>query len=455
LFDGKAEGDRRRLTDMKWTKPLAVVAAGLLMLLNPMPAGAHDEVPPQPPIGPEPVTTPNMRQLAHVNPGPTTNGDVYGFGRHAYLASWIGAGCRSAGIRVYDLTQPTNPVHVSTFADKASEPDLAGTWTEKVIVQRVDTDSFHGDLAVVTFQTCVRFDDVSFRGFALYDVTDPARPRPLARYSAPNTRGSHEIWLGAHAGKAYVYTAILRSEWTSSPTYDRATNTATVPGRADFRIVDVSNPWHMVDVAEWGAWRELGVVPVGNPANPNAGFQSFTHSVRVDERLTTAYLSNWDLGTIILDITSPARPTYVGRTQPHQGATHSSDVDPASKVLVETHETLGGLPAIYDISNPANPVELSHVDIPGSGEDTVHDPKLRGSNLLFSWYSKGIIAVDVAHKDHPRVVGQFFPTDAAPNPDFCNFEGGCSEMWGVFALGDLILASDMNNGLYVLKLTGP
>lgn len=440
---------------MKWTKSLMVLTVGLLVMASPMPASAHDEVPTHPPLGPTPVTTPNMRLLAHVNPGPTANGDVYGFGRHAYLASWIGAGCLSAGIRVYDLTRPTNPVQVSTFADKVSEPDLAGTWTEKVIVQRVDTPWFHGDVAVVSFQTCARSDNVSFRGFALYDVSNPRRPKPLARYSAPNTRGSHEIWLGAHGGKAYVYTAILRSEWTSSPTYDPATNTATVPGRADFRIVEVTNPRHPVDVAEWGPWRELGVVPVGNPANPNAGFQSFTHSVRVDERLTTAYLSNWDLGTIILDISRPDRPRFVGRTQPHQGATHSSDVDQDRKILVETHETLGGLPAIYDISNPANPVELSHVDIPGSAEDSVHDPKLRGSHLLFSWYSKGIIAVSLKHKDHPHVIGQFFPTDATPNPDFCDFEGGCSEMWGVFQLGDLILASDMNNGLYVLKLTGP
>lgn len=62
--------------------------------------------------------------------------------------------------------------------------------------------------------------------------------------------------------------------------------------------------------------------------------------------------------------------------------------------------------------------------------------------------------MSLKHKDHPHVIGQFFPTDATPNPDFCDFEGGCSEMWGVFQLGDLILASDMNNGLYVLKLTG-
>jgi len=74
-------------------------------------------------------------------------------------------------------------------------------------------------------------------------------------------------------------------------------------------------------------------------------------------------------------------------------------VDRDRKILVETHKPLGGLPVIYDISDPANPVELSHVDIPGSAEDSVHDPKLRGSRLLFSWYSKEIIAVSLRKKE--------------------------------------------------------
>lgn len=431
---------------------LVTLAASTLALAGmTAPASAHDETP-HPPTGGAPATTPNMHLLGHINPGPVTNADVYGFGRYAYLASWVGNTCQSSGIRVYDLANPAQPALVSTFGDRASEPDLAGTWTEKVIVQRVDTARFQGDLAVVTFQTCDRNDDTTFRGFALYDVTHPAHPVPLARYAAPGTRGSHEIALGSHGGKAYVYTAILRSEWTSSPTYDKGTNTATTPGRADFRIVDVADPRHPVDVSEWGAWRAMGVVPVENPAQPYAGFQSFTHSVRVNEQLTRAYLSNWDLGTVILDIADPQHPRYLGRTTPEQGATHSSAIDPSGRLLIETHETLGGIPMIYDISDPANPQELSHVHKEGSEETSVHDPKLRAGRAYFSWYEHGVVVADVSRPRSPQVIGTYMPTDMTPNPDFCDFEGGCVEVWGVFVLGDLILASDMNSGLYVLRI---
>ena len=58
-----------------------------------------------------------LEVIGHANPGPTYNADVYAHKGHAYLASRVGAACLSAGVRVYDLADPTAPAHVSTFAD--------------------------------------------------------------------------------------------------------------------------------------------------------------------------------------------------------------------------------------------------------------------------------------------------------------------------------------------------
>lgn len=146
----------------------------------------------------------------------------------------------------------------------------------------------------------------------------PPRSGPTA---LPQRNRQPSRKLGAHAGRAYVYAAVLRSEWTSSPTYDPATNTATTPGRADFRIVDVADPAH--------------------------------------------------------------------------------------------------------------PVELFDLEIPGSEENSVHDPKLRGDTAVFSWYALGVVVADLSHPGHPHVIAQFVPDDATPNPEYCDFEGGCSEIWGV------------------------
>lgn len=378
----------------------------------------------------------NVEVLAHVYSGPGTYADVYAHKGHAYLGTWVGRGCLSRGVLVYNLSDPRNPRHVSTFADAASNPSLRRTWTEKVIVQHVSTPSFTGDLAVVTFQTCSgtadRLNPAIFRGFGLYDVTDPANPRQLALYATEPgvNRGSHEIWLEATEDRAYVYTAVISSE-------DR-----TNGEKADFRIVDVSDPTAPVQVGQWGAQADLG-----HPADPN----EFVHSVITDEEATRAYLSYWNLGTVILDITDPAHPVYLGRTTGETRASHSAAVARGGTLLIETHERLTGVPTFYDISNPAAPVKLSDFVIDGYENDTVHDPRIKGGTTAFSWYSFGVQIADTTKPAAPKLIASFVPEHNVVNPDFfCSTP--CSEVWGTYWHRSYLLASDMNSGLWVFRL---
>jgi hypothetical protein len=378
----------------------------------------------------------NVEVLAHVYPGPGTNADVYAHQGYAYLASWVGRGCLSKGIRVYDLQNPRALAHVSTFADVASDPSLVRTWTEKVIVKHVNTQAFSGDLAVVSFQTCSgtadRLNPAIFRGFGLYDVTKPAQPRKLALYATEPglNRGSHEIWLEAAGGRAYVYTAVIESE-------DR-----TGGAKADFRIIDASNPSAPVQVGQWGAIADLGRAP--SPAE-------FVHSVITNDQATRAYLSYWNLGTVILDISNPSAPVYLGRTT-NAPATHSAAIARGDDLLIETHETSAGVPTLYDISNPADPVKLADFVIDGYQADTVHDPKIQGGKAYFSWYSFGVVVADISRPAAPQFVAQFVPEHDVVNPDFfCTTP--CTEIWGVFVDRNYVLASDMNSGLWVFRVT--
>ncbi len=381
----------------------------------------------------------NVEVLAHVYPGPGTNADVYAHRGHAYLASWVGRGCLSTGVRVYDLQDPRSPRHVSTFADAASDPMVVRTWTEKVIVKHVATPAFSGDLAVVSFQTCSgtadRLNPAIFRGFGLYDVSDPANPVKLALYATEPglNRGSHEIWLESVGNRAYVYTAVINSE-------DR-----TAGALADFRIIDVTDPRAPVHVGQWGA-----VADLGRPADPN----EFVHSVITNDQGTLAYLSYWDLGTVILDITNPAAPVYLGRTSFLPGETgnaHSAAIARGGSLLVETHETLAGIPTFWDISDPTAPVRLGQFVVDGYQFDTVHDPKVQGGTAYFSWYSLGVLLADTSRPENPRFMAQFVPEHSVVNPDFfCSTP--CTEIWGVFADRNYILASDMNSGLWVFRV---
>lgn len=391
-----------------------------------------------------------LQKIAHVHPE-GYSGDVFGHLGYAYLSSWHGPQCDAVGVRVFDVRTPSKPQRVSTFADEQSQPKVHGTWTEKTIAQHVATDDFSGELAVVSFQSC---GGKNFQGFGLYDVTNPARPRELSLVEL-TPRGSHEIWLQAKGNSAYVYTAIPRSELISAPDYDFQTQRATKPGEPDFRIFDVSDPTHPVQVGEWGAWKQLGIKPWEGrgrfPAN-------FVHSVITNPSATRAYLSYWDLGTVILDIGDPSHPRYLGRTPASdlEGDAHSAALTKNGKVLIETHETSNGYPTLFDISKPTKPKKLSNFRLPGVATadnftSGVHDPKILGNRAYFSWYSRGVVVADITNPRKPKRLAQFLPPKTADaGAALC--QSACGLVWGVYATKNYVLASDMLSGLWILKL---
>src|SRR3989442_6289924 len=222
-----------------------------------------------------PAGAPRIRPLGHVNRRGGYTGDVFVHKGFAYLSSWHGSNCPSQGVRVYAVSKPSRPRHVSTFADGTSDLAVRGTWTEKTIVQHAATPSFSGELAAVSFQNCPGTN--SYRGFGLYDVSNPAAPTLLSLVRT-DPGGSHEIWLQTVRHRAYVYTAIPVAEF---------------PGRAPtpgFRIFDATDPRHPAEIGSWVA-----------PDSRKAGRQPvFGHTVPVHPPACRASHSYVDLCTGLL-----------------------------------------------------------------------------------------------------------------------------------------------------------
>jgi hypothetical protein len=383
---------------------------------------------------------PRLRVLAHVDPGGGYSADVVGERHFAYLSSRKGVGddCPAQGVRVYDLSNPRLPRRISTFAR------IPGTWTEKTIIRRVRTASFDGMLAVTSMQAC----GTGFGGFGVYDVTRPGKPRQLALVRT-EPRGSHEIWLAVARGRAWVYTAEAAAEF------------AVATGAFGFHIYDVSNPRTPVEVGGWSACRELQEC---TPLTPEPGNDSrvLVHSVITNAAATRAYLSYWDLGTLILDISDPASPRYLGRTAKGQGNAHSAWLAPGERILVETHELPHGRPVIWNVADPARPVRLATVRLPGklrpggdytglSLGDSVHDPKVAGRYAYFSWYGQGVALFDLKNPRKPRYLTRFRPPPAPDRHGLLCPAASCTAVWGVFPMAKYVLASDMGSGLWVLS----
>ena len=423
----------RRLVPAAW---LALVAAAVVA--SGAPSGTQR-------------TQARLQLLGQVNPGGGYSGDVVGERHYAYLSSHKGrTDCPAQGVRVYDLSSPRRPRRISTFADGRSVPAIKDAWTEKTIVRRVRTSAFNGVLAVTSIQACPAG---LFGGFALYDVTRPAHPRRLALLRT-EPRGSHEIWLEAARGHVWVYTALASAEFAfSSHQYG-------------FHIFDVSDPRKPAEVGGWSACRDLHLC---SDADRTPTY--LVHSVITNATATRAYLSYWDLGTVILDISNPAKPRYLGRTKPPQGNTHSAWLADGGRLLLETHELAGGRPVIYDIGNPAAPQRLATVRLTAAqlarGErgsvlgqvsgieltDSVHDPKVAGKLAFFSWYAQGVVVFDISTPRHPRFVTRFLPARGHDGHGLLCPGSRCRAVWGVFPMPKYVLASDINSGLWVLRFS--
>lgn len=79
----------------------------------------------------------------------------------------------------------------------------------------------------------------------------------------------------------------------------------------------------------------------------------------------------------------------------------------------------------------------------GDGFWSIHNTEVSGSTAYVSWYSNGVVALDLTDIGNIEMVGQFVP----PGEPF-------AEIWGV-AIGEdgLIYASDLGSGLWIIRPT--
>jgi hypothetical protein len=77
---------------------------------------------------------------------------------------------------------------------------------------------------------------------------------------------------------------------------------------------------------------------------------------------------------------------------------------------------------------------------------------VQGDLLFAAWFSDGVRVVDVRDPANPVELAAWTPATGPPSGAVRNYLGDGAQVWGVAVEGDLIVASDINSGLYVLHL---
>lgn len=261
-------------------------------------------------------------------------------GDYAYLANWGAPDCAGperggrttpdAGVYVIDISDLENPVEVGFIPmHQDTRPG------EGMQVIHITTRSFTGDVLAVNEEACGK----NFKaGFSLWDVTNPLKPRKLAANFGDRTidgvkakggdaNQTHSVFIWDAGDHAYL---VLQDENESS----------------DVDIFDITNPKKPKLIAELNL-NDFGV------NQPDLGLtDSFLHDMIVKEidGHWIMLLSYWDGGWVLLDVTDPANPQYLGDTDypefdqlfptisPPEGNAHQAEFTRDDRFIIGTDE---------------------------------------------------------------------------------------------------------------------
>jgi len=349
------------------------------------------------------VIPPGLTPLGTLFDDPMANAmDVVYSNGYAYLA------CGYAGLIIFDVSDPVNPVRVGGY----------------------DTD---GDSQGIAIQSDRVFIADGKGGVCVVDVSDP---------SSPTLAGSWQVaYSGVNAKDIavsgdYVYLATFKKglrifdiSTVSAPQLVGAYDTFNVQGVsvagdyayvADYseglKIIDVSTPsdpvlagsyenlYRSYDVAVKGSYayvaddtHGLQILNVSDPANPtHVGGYTTKNSRDVFVDGSYAYLANGGSGVEIVDIRNPAAPIHVGKFDDNSG-TAQGVVVAEQVAYVANH--VGGL-QILDVSVPAAPSLLNSYDTHRYSWGV----EVNGSYAYLAAYRDGLISVDISDPANPVAV---------------------------------------------------
>jgi hypothetical protein len=289
---------------------------------------------------------------------PSATTDVWVHGRYAYIGTFNdpcgdGTGDNGSGIRIYDIHNRKNVREVGHL------PSVAGSRSNDVKVAAMSS----GTILVHSNERCTSEGP---GGFEIWNVDDPLNPIKLAHVQTDDISpvgrnfgvvdvGVHNLFLFSQNGRDYV-AAVVES---------------VIGG---FQIFDITDPSNPTLVGFWGA-EQLFLPDVDWPGLTDGatffqaldwlrdGFgqfrQRFLHDVTISDDGTRAYLSHWDAGLVLLDISDPTEPQPVSvALDPTSGDgevnSHAAWPSADGSIVVEANEDFNRSELSFQITSGPN-----------------------------------------------------------------------------------------------------
>jgi hypothetical protein len=366
-----------------------------------------------------------------------------------------------AGLRILDATDPTQPRLLATWRmqrDLNIDPGL-GVWPS--CFDHSVSASADGRTAYLAY-----WDG----GAVILDISDPAQPRYLGRTLYPmSEEGETHSAVEADGGRLLITT-----DEDGDPT--PAANTLRLTAPASLAGVKPAIELaYTRQLAATGKVRgEVVYVGSGQPgidylSDPRGKIALLdtvgaAHAVRLQEAGAVAVL----LSKLQFRDSAPdVKLTIPGVSLAKETADAIKVALAAGeKVEVELETTPGswGFLRLWDIRDRTRPVQVGTFATPDALRFpprqpnffafTAHNPFVRGNRLYASWYSDGIRVLDIANPAEPKEIGHFVPPFPEGTPvlkEPAGEFGPYPQVWGVVEQNGLILMSDMQTGLWIVR----
>ena len=349
--------------------------------------------------------------------------------------AYLGSGSGGDVMYAIDISDPSNPVVTDSI--------VANTRRVNDVMSTPD-----GKFLVFTREGAADRKN----GIVIASLEDPLHPKPIAEFTDGVTAGVHS---------AFVY----KQDKFGTHVY------LTNDGTGAFHIIDITDPYHPKQTAEW------------RTARPDAGRS--LHDVDIQNGL--AYLSYWNDGLVILDVGngvkggSPSNPQLVSQFKYDLNAlykdverdggpgfirgTHTAwrhkdyviiadEVFPSSAVKgakdASAFRAYGRL-QVVDVSDVANPKSVAWYEPEFGG---VHNVWVAGDTLYMGAYNAGFRAFDISGELRGDLRAQKREIAHLNTADMQGHSQNSAMTWGVVVnpKDGLAYVNDMNNGLWIVRL---
>lgn len=366
-------------------------------------------------------------------------GEVDVGGHYAFIATF------NHGFTILDIADPAHPVVVSITEIPTPESPLYGKYTADL---KVTAD---GDWVFLAMEVSAT------PGVLIYDARDKAAPKLAGFWASPG------LLLGCHMVE---YAIISEQEYLFCAPLDNAIYVGLL------QPVTAAPVREVVTIARWvpnslpGVQNEVDRL-LEDPQNypfrhALSGHQDMTYQEDPVSGTPMLYVSFWNLGLRIVDVSIPAAPIEVGfwdgeGAEHYGGNFHTAmayELD--GRRIVAVSPEGANPPAMFlldftDLGNPTVVTQWRALDEMGNfSTQSMHNFQIVQGRIYLAMYHAGLWVLDVSSAENatdPYVLGTYLPHE--PRPDGANYTVG---VWDVVVWHGYMLTADSNSGFYVLNL---